>query len=233
MFIYVGGTLEPWSSKIVENLPESVQTLRLIDCIDLLEEVKIDGTVEEHDHDHDEVEEREYDEHIWSSLENGMKMVNYIEEELSKLDNENESIYKEKAESYINDINEVKSEIEDIVANSKRKRLVFGDKMPMLYFVEEFGLEVSAAFSGCAEETVPTSGTIAYLVDLIKEENIPLVLYIELSEGKVANTLAEETGAKTMQIQTLHNISKEDFENGETYVSLMKQNAEVLKEALN
>lgn len=233
MFIYVGGTLEPWSSKIVENLPESVQTLRLIDCIDLLEEVKIDGTVEEHDHDHDEVEEREYDEHIWSSLENGMKMVNYIEEELSKLDNENESIYKENAESYINDINEVKSEIEDIVANSKRKRLVFGDKMPMLYFVEEFGLEVSAAFSGCAEETVPTSGTIAYLVDLIKEENIPLVLYIELSEGKVANTLAEETGAKTMQIQTLHNISKEDFENGETYVSLMKQNAEVLKEALN
>lgn len=233
MFIYVGGTLEPWSSKIVENLPESVQTLRLIDCIDLLEEVKIDGTVEEHDHDHDEVEEREYDEHIWSSLENGIKMVNYIEEELSKLDNENESIYKEKAESYINDINEVKSEIEDIVANSKRKRLVFGDKMPMLYFVEEFGLEVSAAFSGCAEETVPTSGTIAYLVDLIKEENIPLVLYIELSEGKVANTLAEETGAKTMQIQTLHNISKEDFENGETYVSLMKQNAEVLKEALN
>ena len=233
MFIYVGGTLEPWSSKIVENLPESVQTLRLIDCIDLLEEVKIDGTVEEHDHDHDEVEEREYDEHIWSSLENGIKMVNYIEEELSKLDNENESIYKEKAESYINDINEVKSEIEDIVANSKRKRLVFGDKMPMLYFVEEFGLEVSAAFSGCAEETVPTSGTIAYLVDLIKEENIPVVLYIELSEGKVANTLAEETGAKTMQIQTLHNISKEDFENGETYVSLMKQNAEVLKEALN
>lgn len=237
LFIYVGGTLEPWSTKVVENLPESVNTLRLIDSIELLEEVKIDGTTEEHNHAHvhdsSEIDEREYDEHIWSSPENAIKMVNYIEDNLSSLDKENSEIYEENASNYIKEIEDVKSEIEDIVKSSKRKRLVFGDKMPMLYFIEEFGLEVSAAFNGCAEETVPTSGTIAYLVDLIKKENIPVVLYIELSEGKVAKTLSEETGAKTMQIQTLHNISKEDFENGETYVSLMRRNAEVLKKALN
>ena len=236
LFIYVGGTLEPWSSKVVQNLPKEVKTLRLIDSIELLEEVKIDGTIDSHNHVHSEnkeIDEREYDEHIWTSLENATKMIDFIESGLSNIDKENESFYKENAENYKNEINGVKNEIQEIVDNSKRKRLVFGDKMSMLYFIEEFGLEVSAAFNGCAEETVPTSSQVAYLVDLINKENIPVVLYIELSNGKVAKTLSEETGAKMMQIQTLHNISKEDFENGETYVSLMKRNAEVLKQALN
>lgn len=236
LFIYVGGTLEPWSAKVVQNLPENTKTLRLIDCINLIEEVKIDGTVDDHNHTHEEssdIDEREYDEHIWTSLENATKMVNFIEGGLSSIDRKNENLYKKNAKNYITEINGVKDEIQEIVNNSKRKRLVFGDKMPMLYFIEEFNLDVSAAFNGCAEETVPTSSQVAYLVDLIKKENIPVVLYIELSNGKVAKTLSEETGAKTMQIQTLHNISKEDFENGETYVSLMRRNAEVLKEALN
>ena len=236
LFIYVGGTLEPWSAKVVQNLPENTKTLRLIDCINLIEEVKIDGTVDDHDYTHEEstdIDEREYDEHIWTSLENATEMVNFIEGGLSSIDRKNENLYKENAKNYITEINGVKDEIQEIVNNSKRKRLVFGDKMPMLYFIEEFNLDVSAAFNGCAEETVPTSSQVAYLVDLIKKENIPVVLYIELSNGKVAKTLSEETGAKTMQIQTLHNISKEDFENGETYVSLMRRNAEVLKEALN
>lgn len=217
VFIYVGGTLEPWSKKIISNLPESVKTLRLIDSIDLKEEIN----------------EREYDEHIWTSTENAAKMIKYIETSLSDLDSNNSKLYKENSKKYIEEINNVKQEIKEIVTTAKRKKLVFGDKMPMQYFIEEFGFDVVAAFNGCAEETVPTSKTIAYLVDLIKNEKIPVILYIELSEGRVAKTLAKETGAKTMQIQTLHNISKEDFENGETYTSLMKRNIEVLKEALN
>ncbi len=235
VFIYVGGTLEPWSKKIISNLPESVKTLRLIDSIDLKEEIKIDGTQyeEKHSHEDEEINEREYDEHIWTSTENATEMIKYIETSLSDLDSNNSKLYKENSKKYIEEINNVKQEIKEIVTTAKRKKLVFGDKMPMQYFIEEFGFDVVAAFNGCAEETVPTSKTIAYLVDLIKNEKIPVILYIELSEGRVAKTLAKETGAKTMQIQTLHNISKEDFENGETYTSLMKRNIEVLKEALN
>lgn len=217
-------------------MPAGVKTIRLIDSIDLKEEIKIDGTQYEVEHDHDkneEINEREYDEHIWTSTENAVKMIEYIETRLSSLGSNNSKKYKENSKKYISEINNVKQEIKEVVSTSKRKKIVFGDKMPMQYFMQEFNLDVAAAFNGCAEETVPTSKTIAYLVDLIKTEKIPVILYIELSEGRVAKTLAKETGAKTMQIQTLHNISKEDFENGETYVSLMRKNIQVLKEALN
>lgn len=237
MFIYVGGTLEPWSTKVIESLESDVKTVRLIDSIDLKEEVKIDGAQEEthdhHNHEHEEINEREYDEHIWTSPENAIEMINFISNHLKELKNENEALYDQNANEYIKEIKKVQKDITEVVNKSKRKRLVFGDKMPMQYFIQEFGLEVSAAFAGCAEETVPTSGTIAYLVDLIKNEKIPVVLYTEMNEGKVAKTLADETGAKSKRIQTLHNISKQDFENGETYVSLMRRNIEVLKEALN
>ena len=106
--------------------------------------------------------------------------------------------------------------------------------MPMQYFINYYKLEVSAAFSGCSTETEPSAKTIAYLENKIKEEKIPVVLYIELNNGKVAKTIADEVGNDTqaMQIQTLHNLSLEDFNNSETWVSLMTRNIEVLKKAL-
>ena len=104
----------------------------------------------------------------------------------------------------------------------------------MQYFIKYYGLNVSAAFSGCSTETEPSASTIAYLENKVKEENIPVVLYIELNDGRVAKTIASEAGdnCQAMQIQTLHNISKDDFDNGETWVSLMTRNIEVLKKAL-
>jgi zinc transport system substrate-binding protein len=111
--------------------------------------------------------------------------------------------------------------------------------MPMQYFLDEYSLKSSAAFTGCSTETEPSASTIAYLVQKVVEEEIPIVLYIELNNGKVAETIASEANKKigenkvsTMQIQTLHNVTKEDFENGETYVNLMERNLEVLKKAL-
>ena len=102
----------------------------------------------------------------------------------------------------------------------------------MQYFMEYYGLEASAAFDGCSTETDPSAKTIAYLQNKIKEENIPVVLYIELNPGRVAQTIANETGAEAMQINSLHNVSLEDFNNGETWVSLMSKNVEVLRKAL-
>ena len=104
--------------------------------------------------------------------------------------------------------------------------------MPMQYFMNYYNLKVSAAFSGCSTETEPSAKTIAYLQNKIKEEKIPVVLYIELNDGRVAKTIAKETGVKAMQIQTLHNVSLDDFNKGETWVSLMKKNLKVLKLAL-
>ncbi len=106
--------------------------------------------------------------------------------------------------------------------------------MPMQYFIDYYGLEVSAAFDGCSTETEPSAKTIAYLQDKAKEEQIPVILYIELNDGRVAKTIANEVGngCKAMQIQTLHNVSYDDFKNGETWVSLMERNVDVLKTAL-
>ena len=242
IFIYIGGEMEQWVDKVFETdiiNKDKTKMIQVTECIETIEEQEVDGSEEEHHHEDEHGENHEdkhehgaFDEHIWTSPSNSIKMVKYLSEQFSNLDNENKDIYIKNAENYIAQIDDLRTRIQEIVNNKKRDRLVFGDKMPMQYFLNEFGLTASAAFNGCSTEAEPSIKTITYLINKVKEENIPVVLYIELSTGKTAKSIANETGAKTMQIQTLHNISKDDFKNGETYVSLMERNLKVLKEAL-
>ena len=230
LFVYIGGEMEKWSDKVIDAIePEKDNTFRISDFVDKLDEEEVDGAEEEEE---EEEEEGAFDEHIWTSPANAIKMVNALESKVEELDKDNSEKYKKNAEEYIKQINEVDSEIKEIVNNKKRNRLVFGDKMPMQYFMKYYDLTASAAFNGCSTETDPSAATIAYLENKIKEEQIPVVLYIELNNGRVANTIASETGCKAMQIQALHNVSLDDYNNGETWVSLMKRNVNVLKEAL-
>lgn len=230
VFIYIGGEMEKWTDKVLESLDvNNTKLICVADYVDKIDEQEVDGAEKELE---EEEEVGAFDEHIWTSPKNAIQMVQNLANTLSEVDSSNKEIYQSNATKYISQIKDVQSKIQAIVDSKVRNRLVFGDKMPMQYFINEFGLEVSAAFSGCSTETDPSSSTIAYLVSKIKEEKIPVVLYIELNNGKVANTIAEETGAKAMQIQSLHNVSKTDFENGETYVSLMNKNLNVLKTAL-
>lgn len=190
-----------------------------------------DEEKEEHHHEH---EEGAFDEHIWTSPSNAIKMVNKLEQAMEEIDGENKEKYKANAQKYIAKIQEVDKKIQEVVNKKVRNRLIFGDKMPMQYFINYYKLEVSAAFNGCSTETDPSAKTIAYLEDKVKQEKIPVVLYIEMNDGKVAKTIAEEAGnnCQAMQIQALHNVSLDDFNNGETWVSLMEKNVEVLKKAL-
>ena len=230
LFVYVGGEMEKWSDKVLDSLEkDKTEVICIADFVNTIEEQEVDGAEAEEE---EEEEEGAFDEHIWTSPENAIKMVNALEEAMERIDNENAEIYKENAERYIAKIKEVDSKIQEVVDNRVRDRLVFADKMPMQYFIDYYDLKVSAAFSGCSTETEPSAKTIAYLQDKVKEENIPVILYIELNPGTVARTIAEETGAKAMQIQTLHNVSLDDFKNGETWVSLMTRNIDVLKKAL-
>lgn len=231
VFIYIGGEMEKWVDKVFETdtIDKSKTTIiRVTDCINTIEETDVDGAEEEEE----EEEEGAFDEHIWTSPTNAKKMVEYLGKEFGNIDSNNKEIYTKNAEDYIAQIEDIRLKIDDIVKNKKRNRLVFGDKMPMQYFLNEFGLEASAAFNGCSTETEPSTKTITYLINKVKEEKIPVVLYIELSTGKTAKSIADESGCEAMQIQSLHNISKEDFESGETYVSLMNRNLEVLEKAL-
>ena len=232
-FIYVGGELEQWADRIVETMEDSKKTVCLLDMADLIKESEVDGA--EHIHQENEGAhgiELEYDSHVWTSPANSIKIMQNLTVLISEHDKENEEMYIKNSEEYIAQIKGVQSEIQKIVDNRVRDRLVFGDRMPMQYFVNEFGLEVSAAFNGCSSEAEPSSKTISYLIDRVNSENIPVILYIELGNGKVAQTIANETGSQIAQIQSFHNVSKDDFYNGESYVTLMKRNLEVLKKAL-
>ena len=251
--------MEKWTERVIDTLEtDETQILCIADFVDTIEEKEVDGA-EEHTHEHDESDEHEesgeheehdeheesgeydehddhvegsFDEHIWTSPENAIKMLNALEKVLEKLDNSNSKKYVQNANDYANKMKLVDNKIREIVENRKRDRLVFADKMPMQYFIDYYGLKVTAAFDGCSTETEPSAKTIAYIEDKVKEEKIPVLLYIELNTGNVAKTIASETGVTAMQIQTLHNVSKDDFEAGETWVSLMERNIPVLKAAL-
>lgn len=232
LFIYIGGEMEKWADRVLPTLDTSnTKVICVADDIKTIDEQEIDGAEPEEEEDE---EEGAFDEHIWTSPDNAITMVNTLEKSMEEIDSSNSSKYKQNAENYIAKIKNVDKQIQEIVDNKKRDRLVFGDKMPMQYFINYYKLQVSAAFSGCSTETEPSSKTIAYLVNKAKEEKTPVILYIELNNGKVANTIANEVGngCKAMQIQTLHNVSKTDFDNGETWVSLMERNLDVLKAAL-
>ena len=230
LFVYIGGESEKWADKVLESLDNSkTKKVCIADNVDKIEEQEIDGAEEEHD---EEDEEGAFDDHIWTSPSNAIKMVQALEKAVEELDRSNSSKYKENSEKYIVQIKNVDGKIQEIVDKKVRDRLIFADKMPMQYFMNYYKLNVSAAFSGCSTETEPSAKTIAYLQNKIKEEKIPVVFYIELNDGRVAKTIAKETGAKAKQIQTLHNVSLDDFNKGETWVSLMTRNLKVLKAAL-
>ena len=232
LFIYIGGEMEKWADRVLPTLDTgNTKVICVADDIKTIDEQEIDGAEPEEEEDE---EEGAFDEHIWTSPDNAITMVNTLEKSMEEIDSSNSSKYKQNAENYIAKIKNVDKQIQEIVDNKKRDRLVFGDKMPMQYFINYYKLQVSAAFSGCSTETEPSSKTIAYLVNKAKEEKTPVILYIELNNGKVANTIANEVGngCRAMQIQTLHNVSKTDFDNGETWVSLMERNLDVLKAAL-
>lgn len=233
LFVYIGGEAEKWTDKVIDSMDNlDSKVVCISDEVEKKEEQEIDGAEEE---DEEEEEEGAFDEHIWTSPSNAIKMINALEQAMEEIDNTNSSLYKENAEKYIAEVKEVDNKIQNVVDNRVRDRLVFADKMPMQYFIDYYDLEVSAAFSGCSTETEPSASTIAYLEKKVKEEQIPVILYIELNNGRVAKTIADEVGdfCQAMQIQTLHNVSLDDFKAKETWVSLMTRNIEVLQKALH
>ncbi len=232
VFIYNGGGMESWVPQVLEASENKEQ---VADCMMDYVKTVVEETVEgmEPEEEEEEGEEVEYDEHIWTSPVNAQKIVAEICTVLSKADPENAKIYQENTDAYIEQLKELDKEFKDVVSNSKRKTIIFGDKFPLRYFTEEYGLTYYAAFNGCSTETEPSADTVAYLMDKVKEEKVPVIYYIELSSGKIADTICEGTGAKKLLFHSCHNVTKEDFDAGATYLELMKQNVINLKEGLN
>ena len=228
MFIYVGGESDEWVDGLLDSIDTSnIQIIKMLDEVNPVYEEKVDGmTIEESE------DEEEYDEHVWTSLRNVIEITKTIKDKLCKIDPENISLYEDNYSSYKVKLNELDEKYKDVVYNSNRKVLIFADRFPFRYFVDDYGLGYYAAFPGCSSETEASAKTISFLINKVKKENIPVVLTIEFSNKKIAKTISKETGTKILEFNSAHNISSEDFENGKTYLDIMNDNLEVLKEAL-
>ena len=234
LFLYVGGESDDWVRDLLDSMDsDTMNVISLMDCVSLYEEEDKDGMMESRGHDDEENHEEEYDEHVWTSPKNAMVILDAIEGQICAMDAENADYYHENADRYRSELEKLDSAFRETVEQSENKTLLFGDRFPFLYFVREYGLDYYAAFPGCFSETEPNAATIAFLIDKGREEKIPVVLKEKMSNDNIASAIAEETGSKVCSLYACHNIPAEDFENGETYVSLMNKNLVVLKEALN
>ena len=228
IFIYVGGESDEWITDLLDNIDtKNTKVIKLMDLVDTVEEETVEGMETEEDE-----EEVEYDEHVWTSPSNAITILEELNDIITNMDPSNESLYTINTSNYINEINNIDNSIKNIVNNSSRKELVFGDRFPFRYFVDEYNLSYYAAFPGCSSETEASAKTISFLINKVKEDNIPVILTIEFSNKKIANTISKETGAKVLELNSAHNISEEDFNNGKTYIDIMKENVEVLRQAL-
>ena len=177
--------------------------------------------------------EIEYDEHIWTSPVNAKKLVGVLAEVLEQEDPAHAASYAENCASYQDKLTELDAEFREVVSHAKRRLVVFGDKFPLRYFFDEYGLEYRAAFSGCSTDTEPSAKTIAYLIDKVRTEEIPVVYYLELSSHRVSEIIGEETGAKPELLHSCHNVTRHQFDSGVTYLELMEQNVKNLKKGLS
>ncbi len=223
LFIYTGDTMEAWASNIVGSLGENVSVLNLTKSEEHTH-TSAGHIEEEHDHSADP--------HIWTSPVNAMEIVHEICENLVKIDPANAEYYKTNEESYLKLLELLDVEIRMIVASAQHKKIVMCDRFAMLYFCEEYGLEYIAALDACTSNTEPSPAVIVEITNAVRENKIPAVFCAELSNRKVAEAVAQQTGADVLELHSCHNLSADDFSAGETYLSLMKKNAENLKVAL-
>ncbi len=246
LFVYTGEEMEPWASNLISGMKNDINVLDLSTTVNLInvEEFEKEHGYEDNENNSEEMGNKEdehsvgdehhhsYDPHIWLNPLYAIQMIRSIENELCKVDPENEEYYRNNSKEYIKQIELLDAEIEQTVNNSKTKKIAFGGAFAYSYFIERYGLEFVTAYQACGENTEPSTKQVKDVIDYINENDLPVIFYKEYTNGNVARTISEETGAKMLVFNTVHNLSKEEIENGATYLSIMGQNLANLKEAL-
>ena len=185
-----------------------------------------------HDHDHEE----EADEHVWLSLKNAKTLVTAIADALQELDPDNKDTYAANTSAYIEKLSTLDGAYQSAVDSATRKTVLFGDRFPFRYLVDDYGLSYYAAFAGCSAESEASFETVSFLAKKVDELGLPCVLTIEGKNHKIAETIVENTAEKNQKMLTMDSMqstTSEDVANGTTYLSVMEQNLGVLKEALD
>ncbi|MCI5518131.1 zinc ABC transporter substrate-binding protein [Roseburia sp. MUC/MUC-530-WT-4D] len=235
LFIYVGGESDAW---VEDALKEAVnKNMKVINLLDVLgNTVKEEEVVEGMQTEEEESEEGpEYDEHVWLSLKNAKVLCKAIADDLADIDAENAHIYQSNEQDYVKKLDDLDKQYQEVVDASSQKTLIFGDRFPFRYMVDDYGLSYYAAFVGCSAETEASFETITFLAKKTDELGIRNIMTIEKSDQKIAKTIIDNTKDKNQNILTLNSMqstTSDDVKNGTTYFSVMEDNLEVLEEAL-
>lgn len=238
LFIYVGGESDGWvEDALKEATNKDMQVINLLDVLgeQVKEEEVVEGMEAEEEEAEDE-DEPEYDEHVWLSLKNAETLCNAITDALETIDPANKDAYAANAAAYLEKLAALDGEYQTVVDNAARKTVLFGDRFPFRYLVDDYGLNYYAAFVGCSAETEASFETISFLSGKVDELGLPCVLTIDGAQHKIAETIVQNTAEKNQSILTLDSMqstTSTDVANGTTYLSVMESNLDVLKQALN
>ena len=252
LFIYVGGESDEWvEDALKEATNQNMVVINLLDSLGdkVKEEEIVEGMeADEHEHEHEEGEEHEdeeheheeeegpeYDEHVWLSLNNANVLVDVIRDAIISIDPANSVAYTDNAKAYTDKLSALNEEYVKVTDEASVKTVLFGDRFPFRYLVDDYGLSYYAAFVGCSAETEASFETVVFLANKVDELSLPSIMTIDGSDKKIAETIKENTSSKDQEILTIDSMqstTSKDIENGATYLSIMEGNLEVLKQAL-
>ena len=237
VLVYAGGLSGEWIDEALEQ--SGNKDMIVVNLLDTLgdsakEEELVEGMQGEEESGEAD-EGVEYDEHTWLSLRNAKVLVSAISDALQKADPSNASVYADNTSSYIEKLDALDAEYQSVIDSASIKTVLFGDRFPFRYFVDDYGLDYYAAFVGCSAESEASFETITFLSKKVDELSLPVILTIEGDNHRIAETISENTKTKDQKIlvmDSMQSVTKTDIANGTTYLSIMESNLSVLKEAL-
>lgn len=235
VFVYVGGQSDKWAKEALDTAKdEDKAVINLLESLGdrakFLEENK--EMEKNHSHSHNEFP----DEHVWVSLKNAEIFCRDITDALISKDEKNKSLYEENLKSYLAELDTLDKEYEEVISNSEKSAVIFGDRFPFLYLTSDYGLSYYAAFLGCSAESEASFDVVTYLANKVDELSLNAILTIEKSDQKIAETIKQNTQSKSAEILTLNSmqsVSKKEINDGASYIGIMKDNLETLKIALS
>lgn len=227
--IYGGGENDLTVTRAVEASGKDIKVIRLIDCVELL----CADDDEEHDHEHEHDHDHDHDVHVWTSPVNAMLICDRICSALSETDVDGKDVYAENCAAYKARLSGLDADLEAFFSTARSKTLIVADVFPFRYFTSRYSLDYVAAFGGCAEgDIAPSLTRLAKLKDALSETGTDAVFYTEFSSRLTAECVSEETGCRIFLLRSCHRVERDRFESGVTYIDLMYENLETLKEAL-
>lgn len=238
LFIYVGGESDDWVQDVLKKADN--KNMKVINLLEVLsdnvkEEEIVEGMESDHEHEEGEEHEHEPDEHVWLSLNNAKVLVNKIGSTLMEIDKSNKDTFKKNTQDYIKKLDKLNVKYKETIKKANKKTLIFADRFPFRYMLDDYGLNYYAAFAGCSAETEASFKTVSFLSKKVDELSINYLITIEGSDKKLAKTIISNTKSKNQKVLTMDSMqstTSKDIKEGKSYLDTMEKNLKVMEKAV-